>query len=100
MFRSALLASCAVLSLAGPALAQEAEATNVEDVVVTGSQVTLTAPYAGGQVARGGRVGLFGNLAVMDTPFATTSYTGDLARDQQARSVADVLQNDPAVRVS
>jgi len=100
MFRSALLASCAVLSLAGPALAQEAEATNVEDVVVTGSQVTLTAPYPGGQVARGGRVGLFGNLAVMDTPFATTSYTGDLARDQQARSVADVLQNDPAVRVS
>ncbi|MCS6622664.1 TonB-dependent siderophore receptor [Roseibacterium beibuensis] len=100
MFRSVLLASCAVLTLAGPALAQQVEATNVDDVVVTGSQVTLTAPYAGGQVARGGRVGVFGNLGVMDTPFAATSYTGDLARDQQARSVADVLQNDPAVRVS
>lgn len=100
MFRSALLASCAVVSLAGPALAQQVEATSVEDVVVTGSQVTLTSPYPGGQVARGGRVGLFGNLGVMDAPFAATSYTGDLARDQQARSVADVLQNDPAVRVS
>ncbi len=100
MFRSVLLASCAALTLAGPALAQEPEADRVEDVVVTGSQVTLTSPYPGGQVARGGRVGLFGNLGIMDTPFASTSYTGDLARDQQARSVADVLQNDPAVRVS
>jgi len=100
MFRSALLASCAALTLAAPAVAQDVEADSVDDVVVTGSQVTLTAPYPGGQVARGGRVGLFGNLGVMDTPFASTSYTGDLVRDQQARSVADVLQNDPAVRVS
>ena len=100
MFRSALLASCAALTLAGPVLAQEVEVANVEDVVVTGSQVTLTSPYPGGQVARGGRVGLFGNLGAMDTPFASTSYTSELARDQQARSVADVLQNDPAVRVS
>ena len=100
MFRSALLASCAALTLAAPAVAQVVEADTVDDVVVTGSQVTLTAPYPGGQVARGGRVGLFGNLGVMDTPFASTSYTGDLVRDQQARSVADVLQNDPAVRVS
>ena len=32
----------------------------------------------------------------MDTPFATTSYTEELTRNQQARSVGDVLQNDPA----
>lgn len=100
MLRPALLASCAALTLAGPVQAQEVEPTQVDDVVVTGSQVTLTSPYPGGQVARGGRVGLFGNLGAMDTPFAATSYTSQLARDQQARSVADVLQNDPAVRVS
>jgi iron complex outermembrane receptor protein len=54
----------------------------------------------GGRVARGGRVGLFGSLGVMETPFATTSYTEELSRNQQSRSVGDVLQNDPAVRVS
>lgn len=86
--------------LAGPVLAQDAEPIELDEIVVTGSQVTLTSPYAGGQVARGGRVGLFGALNVMDTPFASTSYTEELARNQQARSVGDVLQNDPAVRVS
>ncbi|MGV9008557.1 TonB-dependent receptor [Brevundimonas sp.] len=81
-------------------MAQDAQPTELTEVIVTGSQVTLTSAYPGGQVARGGRVGLFGNLGVMDTPFATTSYTEELARNQQARSVGDVLQNDPAVRVS
>ena len=100
MFRTLLLATTAALVLASQAQAQEAEATQVDDVIVTGSQVTLTSAYPGGQVARGGRVGLFGNLGVMDTPFATTNYTEELARNQQARSVGDVLQNDPAVRVS
>lgn len=95
-----LVAGVSLLTLmAAPALAQDEE-SRVDDVVVTGSQVTLSSPYAGGQVARGGRVGLFGSLGVMDTPFATTNYTEDLIRDQQSRSVADVLQNDPAVRVS
>lgn len=99
MLRSALLASCCTLLLGDPALAQEATA-QLDEVIVTGSQVTLTSPYAGGQIARGGRVGLFGALNVMDTPFASTSYTEALVRNQQARSVGDVLQNDPAVRVS
>ncbi|MDZ4361963.1 TonB-dependent receptor [Brevundimonas sp.] len=100
MYRSLLLASCCALVMGSPALAQEPEATNVDEIVVTGSQVTLTAPYAGGQVARGGRVGLFGALNVMDTPFASTNYTEELVRNQQSRSVGDVLQNDPAVRVT
>ncbi|MBJ7448580.1 MAG: TonB-dependent receptor [Brevundimonas sp.] len=100
MLRTLLLASSAALVWASQVQAQDAEVTQIDDVIVTGSQVTLTSPYPGGQVARGGRVGLFGNLGVMDTPFATTSYTEELTRNQQARSVGDVLQNDPAVRVS
>jgi iron complex outermembrane recepter protein len=100
-----LLSSVAALALAcaTPALAQtpsQAEVTEVQEVIVTGSQVALPPAYAGGQVATGGRVGLFGALDIMDTPFNTTSYTEELVRNQQARSVADVLQNDPAVRVS
>ena len=60
----------------------------------------LPRAYAGGQVARGGRLGLLGNVDMMDTPFNTTNYTQALIQDQQARSVADVLQNDPSVRVA
>jgi iron complex outermembrane receptor protein len=88
------------LSLAAPVQAQDANEAAVEELVVTGSQVRQPPPYAGGQVATGGRVGMFGALDVMDTPFAVTSYTEELARNQQARSVGDVLQNDPVVRVT
>jgi iron complex outermembrane receptor protein len=60
----------------------------------------LAKPFAGGQVARGGRVGILGTQDVMSTPFSTTAYTHELIQDQQARSVADVLQNDPSVRIA
>jgi iron complex outermembrane recepter protein len=100
--RLACAVSLLALSVAAPALAQQGPAapTELGEIVVTGSQVNLTAPAAGGQVARGGRVGLLGNLDMMDTPFSTTSYTEKLARDQQARGIGDVLQNDPTVRVT
>ncbi len=100
-FRIWLAGTCSVLVLGAlPAHAQTAAAPDSEVIVVTGSQVELPEAYAGGQVARGGRVGLFGALDVMDAPFSTTNYTEELARNQQARSVADVLQNDPTVRVA
>jgi iron complex outermembrane receptor protein len=100
--RLALSSSVAAAALfaCGLAHAQDARIDQVEDVVVTGSQVDLPPPAAGGQVAKGARVGLFGALDNMDAPFAVTGYTEALARNQQARSVADVLQNDPVVRIS
>jgi iron complex outermembrane receptor protein len=55
-------------------------------------------PHAGGQVARGAALGLLGNRDVMDTPFSQISYTEQTIQDQQARTLADVLDNDPAVR--
>ena len=60
----------------------------------------LSPAYAGGQVARGGRAGILGTQDNMDTPFSITSYTNELIQDKQARSVGDVLLNDPSVRVS
>lgn len=54
--------------------------------------------HAGGQVARGSRLGVLGNRDIMDTPFSTTSYTAELIQNQQARTLADVLENDPSVR--
>jgi len=100
--RLALLLSSALLgaALASPALARQADETTVDAVVITGSQVRLPPVYSGGQVAAGARVGLLGALDTLDTPFSVTSYTEEMVRNQQARSIADVLQNDPTVRVS
>lgn len=95
----------AVLLLASSsATAQEAGAAPVATVVVSASAdasaAGLSRAYSGGQVARGGRLGLLGNVDIMDTPFNATNYTQQLIQDQQAQGVADVLQNDPAVRVA
>lgn len=65
----------------------------------TGTLGTPPAPYAGGQVATGGSLGLLGNRGVMNTPFNQTSYTAELIANQQARTIRDVLANDPSVRV-
>ena len=59
----------------------------------------LPPPYAGGQVARGGKVGLLGNRDFMDTPFSETTYTEKYMQDQQARTLTDVLAGDPTVRL-
>jgi iron complex outermembrane receptor protein len=103
------LALAALLMTAGSAFAQSTDtaattAEAVPTVVVRASADAsaqgLPAAYAGGQVARGGRMGLLGNVDIMDTPFNTTNYTQAIIADQQARSVADVVQNDPSVRVA
>lgn len=99
-----LLALCAAPSLAQtpPEPAASAPVATLAPVVVEASAdasaAGLTKPYAGGQVARGGRLGLLGNRDFMETPFTGTAYTQALIQDQQARSVADVLLNDAAVR--
>ncbi|HSD39748.1 MAG TPA: TonB-dependent siderophore receptor [Rhodocyclaceae bacterium] len=60
----------------------------------------LTPAYAGGQVARGSRIGILGTQDNMSTPFGVTSYTQELIQNQQAASVGDVLLNDSSVRVA
>lgn len=93
----------AAQNVSAQASSQESAAAGddiIDYVIVTGSQVSLPPEYAGGQVARGGRVGLFGNLDVMDTPFNSTNFTAEFMRNLQARSVADVVQSDPGVRVA
>lgn len=86
------------------AAAAAADVTTLDTVTITGGAApllpALPEPYAGGQVARGGRVGLLGNLDFMDTPFSQASYTAELMENQQAQMMADVLVNDPSVRDS
>jgi len=60
----------------------------------------LPPSYPGEQVARGTGVGLLGNRDVMKTPFSITGYTEKTIRDQQARTLQDVLNNDPSVRTN
>jgi iron complex outermembrane receptor protein len=75
----------------------------LDTIQVQGISPTATigpppAPYAGGQVGSGARVGLLGNRNVFNTPFNVTGYTEKSIEDQQARSLADVTANDPSVR--
>jgi iron complex outermembrane receptor protein len=87
---------------AAPTVAAKGE--TLDTIVVTASAdasaAGLSKPYAGGQVARGGRAGLLGTQDFLESPINITSYTNELIQDQQARSVADVLQNDPSVRMA
>jgi iron complex outermembrane recepter protein len=70
------------------------------DASADASAEGLPPAYAGGQVTSGARIGILGNRSQLETPFTTTGYTSGLMQDQQARGVADVLLNDPAVRVA
>ena len=74
--------------LATAAHAQDSGTEPVATVVVSASADAsaqgLPSAYAGGQVARGGRLGLLGNVDILDTPFNSMNYTQALIQDQQA----------------
>jgi len=50
----------------------------------------------GGQVATGGREGFLGNHTYMDTPYSGASYTATLIQNQQARTIANIIANEPS----
>lgn len=72
------------------------DTTNVEGQYA--GPTALPPVLAGGQVARGARLGMMGNKDVMDTPFSVTSYTAKTLADLQTVTVADALERDPSVR--
>ncbi|MDA8523171.1 TonB-dependent receptor [Acidovorax sp. NCPPB 4044] len=77
-------------------------ATVLQEVTVaaaaTAGPDALPAAYAGGQVARGARLGLLGQTDTMDAPFHITSITAQAMEDRQTTTVADALAADPSVR--
>ncbi|WP_178372247.1 TonB-dependent receptor [Pollutimonas bauzanensis] len=81
-------------------LSRSGSLTQLEAIKVVGSTGSLPPAYAGGQVARGGQLGLLGNKDFMDTPFNVASFTAEGIRNQQARSIGDVVKNDPSVRTT
>jgi len=60
----------------------------------------LSTPYAGNEVAQGGRIGILSVRDDMDTPFSVSNYTQELAQNRAAASVGDILQYDPSVRIA
>lgn len=97
-----MLALAAAGALPTLAVAQEAAPATLPTVTVRGESTPDQLPpaYAGGQVARGAHLGALGNQDFMDVPFSFSSYTAEAIQNQQARSVADVLANDPGIRSS
>lgn len=81
-------------------LSRPASVTQLGAVTVTGSRTGIPPEYAGGQVARGGRVGFLGDKDFMETPFNVASYTAENIENQQARNIGDVVKNDPSVRTT
>ncbi|OCR25949.1 TonB-dependent receptor [Pseudomonas syringae] len=99
--RPTLLALCCSVSfMAHAADPVELGATDVNAEAVKANSNTLPETFAGGQVARDGKMGVLGNQDNMNVPFTMTSYTSKLIEDQQAEDVGDVLLNDPSVRQS
>ncbi|MNR90895.1 Ferrichrome receptor FcuA precursor [compost metagenome] len=75
--------------------------SNLPEVMVTSDLVSaseLPKAFAGGQVARGSRVGILGNVDIFETPFSTQSFTEEFVQDQQSRRVADIISVDPSIR--
>lgn len=55
--------------------------------------------FLDGQIAHGGRLGMLGEQKAMDVPFNVIGYTAKLIQDQQAHTIADVVNNDAGVQV-
>ncbi|SEL22725.1 iron complex outermembrane recepter protein [Roseateles sp. YR242] len=67
-------------------------------VKVSGKSDDQAQVAPGGKVATAAHLGLLGNTDVMDAAFNITSFTAELLKDQAARTVGDVLLNDPSVQ--
>jgi iron complex outermembrane recepter protein len=88
--RGRLLASLALLGLPTIVIAQPTEA----DIVVTAQRANES------QVVRSGSVGVLGDKAAEDVPFAVKSFNSALILNQQPATLGQLLENDPSIRVT
>jgi len=93
-----LLLAATAHAEAGPTGGGAEPATELPSVNVRADKADDSGVYAGGQVARGSRAGLLGELDFMDTPFNTISYTADYIQNLQAPDLVRVIAaTDPSV---
>lgn len=97
----------ALLACSTPALAQSDNSPTAADtkvlpqVEVTSESVdgnTLPPEAPGGHAATGARLGILGNTSILNAPVTVNAYTRQLIEDQQAMTLADVLQSDASIR--
>ncbi|WP_028602085.1 TonB-dependent receptor [Ottowia thiooxydans] len=90
------------IRLAAPVQTPIAVDTNNTLAVVTVTAQAISSdlpkPYAGGQVARGARLGILGNADYMDAPFSVKSFTREFLDNQQAQTVSDAIRYDASVQ--
>lgn len=65
-----------------------------DDIVVTAQRLNQTG------VTHGGKIGVLGDKAAEDVPFAVKSYNAALILNQQPQTLGQVLDNDPSIRTS
>ena len=98
---SVAILSCITLT-SGVVFAESTDVKTLDTVTVSDSVLangnTLESAYAGGQVANAARIGVLGESNANDVPFNVVSYTSELIENQQAETVADVLENDASVQ--
>ncbi len=91
--RGAGLAAMGATMLASvPAIAQDTQSD--DEVLITAQRDNQS------QVSRSGKLGALGDQDAMDTPFSVKSYNSALILNQQPQTLGQVLENDPAIRVS
>ncbi len=77
-----------------PAWAQDGASGGTDAIIVTAQRQNQTG------VIHGGSVGVLGDKAAEDVPFAIKSYNAALILNQQPQTLGQVLENDPSIRTS
>jgi len=96
-----LLGQCLGTGLAMASLGVAAQTAALQEVVVSDQAAAiggLQKTYSGGQLARGGDLGILGRTDLMNVPFSTTNYTAAYIENQQAQNISDVVMSDASVR--
>ena len=101
LVRTCLGAGLAIGAVGAAAQTATSSNSTLEQVTVTDQAQAignLQKTYSGGQLARGGDLGILGRTDLMNVPFSTTNYTSELILNQQGLTVSDVVMNDASVR--
>ncbi len=92
--RSFASTAAAVLLATTATSAWAQDAVGEEAIVVTAQRANQT------QVDRGGQVGILGDKDAADVPFNIRSYSEALILNQQPQTLGQLLENDPAIRIT
>ena len=104
---SRVLLTIALASTAMPVMAQStdtptssvqvAETAPTDDIVVTAQKLDT---IAGGQLARGATLGVFGDRDLFDTPVSTKSFTSDYIADIGALNANEIALRDASFTIT